>query len=99
MIAVGIDISQEKLEVFFSHAPRKKPEIFPNTNEGINAMIEKLPDDAYIVFASDEPYSELLSATLHEKGIESSRNNPGKDLKAAFMLVKAAFKTTFQKTT
>ena len=96
MIAVGIEVSQEKLAVFFSHAPKKDPELFPNTKQGIEDLMGKLPKEVFVLFDSEEPYAEMLYEALRDKGIECFLDHPDKVVKASWILVKSACKARFQ---
>lgn len=83
MVAIGIDVSKNKLDVFFAHMPHKKHETFSNTSQGIEAIIRRLPDDAFVIFESTGRYSKLLYKTLCEKGIKCCCTNPYKVLRFA----------------
>lgn len=83
MITIGIDVSKAKLDVFFSHMPYKKNETFSNTPQGIEAIIRRLPETAFVIFESTGPYSKLLYKTLCDKGIRCCCSNPFKVLRFA----------------
>lgn len=83
MITTGIDVSKSKLDVFFSHMPHKKHETFSNTPQGIEAIIRRLPENAFVIFESTGPYSKLLYKTLCDNGIKCCCTNPYKVLRFA----------------
>lgn len=83
MITTGIDVSKAKLDVFFSHMPYKKHETFSNTPQGIEAIVRRLPENAFVIFESTGPYSKLLYKTLCEKGIKCCCANPYQVLRFA----------------
>lgn len=82
MIYVGIDVAKLKLDVCFdAHQvqkakQKKKFEVFPNTDEGIDDLCLRLPKDAFVIFESTGPYSKLLYKKLCEKEIRCCCANP-----------------------
>lgn len=83
MVTTGIDVSKAKLDVFFGHMLHKKNETFSNTPQGIEAIIRRLPDNAFVIFESTGPYSKLLYKTLCDKGIKCCCANPYQVLRFA----------------
>lgn len=81
MIYAGIDVAKLKLDVCFDAkamqtTKKKKFAVFPNTQEGIDALCEQLGENRFVVFESTGPYSKLLYKRLCEKQIPCRCENP-----------------------
>lgn len=64
MIHVGIDISKMTLDVCMNNKSFK----CKNTQSGINRLIQRLPEDVFVIFESTGPYGKLLYKLLCEAG-------------------------------
>lgn len=76
MITIGVDISKDTLDVFFTYNGKKIRARYTNTSQGIQALLKFLPADAFVVFESTGAYTKLLYKVLCDNNVKCCCTNP-----------------------